>query len=214
MQYLQQAHIPRPRTVISHNRGSAITFITLLHIAGVYAFATSLHPIPIERPKGPISARFLPTEKTDQPLPPPPMVEPYSPPAPVPVEPVIEFTLPSEPTAAITVPPAPVVVQPPVAIAVPPPVLTPARSIPETHTRPEYPVLSRRLGEEGSVRLSLTIAEDGMVIDAVVVKSTGFARLDAAAIEWIKGHWRYTPAMRGNMPIKTTTETMLTFKLE
>ncbi len=212
--YLQQAHIPRPRTVVRRNRGSAITVITLLHVAGIYAFVTAIHPIKIEAPKGPIDVSFLPNVEPTVLPPPPPTFKPYAPPIPVPIDPVIEFTMPSEPNAAIAVPRPPDVAQPPAVLVVPAPVLSPARTIPGTHKRPEYPALSRRLGEEGSVRLALTIAEDGMVIDAVVVKSSGFARLDAAAIEWIKGHWRYTPAMRGRMPIKATAETTLTFKLE
>ena len=63
------------------------------------------------------------------------------------------------------------------------------------------------------MRLLLTIGEDGMVSSAVVRRSSGFARLDAAAVDWVLKHWRYRPAMRGAMPIASTTEAALTFRL-
>jgi protein TonB len=62
--------------------------------------------------------------------------------------------------------------------------------------------------------LRLTIGIDGGVIDASVIDSSGFQRLDEAAVRWVLRNWRYEPAMRGNMPIEATTRATLTFRLE
>ncbi len=217
MLYLQQAHIPRSLTHIDRPHGSAIAFIALLHIAGIYALANSMGFISVKPPPERIVISFhKDPAKPEQPLPPPiPLLQPYAPPVPVPVDSTIQIVLPPESGNAISVP-AQIAALPPIPLpVVPPPVqFVPARAVVSTHTAPEYPLLSRRLGEKGSVRLSLTIAEDGMVMEAVVLKSSGFARLDAAAIEWVKHRWRYTPAMRGTMPVRAAAETVLTFRLE
>ena len=214
MLYLQQAHIPRSRTYINRPHGSAITFIALLHLAAIYALATSMGPVSVKPPPGPISVTFS-EEAKKPPLPPPPMPRETRPPVFVPTIPQIDFVPPPEQGNTISIP-AEIAVLPPVPPSVVRPQVqfVPARAVEGTHTAPEYPLLSRRLGEKGSVRLALTIGEDGMVADAAVLKSSGFARLDAAAAEWVKHRWRYTPAMRGTMPVRTTAETVLTFRLE
>jgi len=72
-----------------------------------------------------------------------------------------------------------------------------AAGIASTHTTPPYPLLARRLGEEGSLRLQLTISPQGIVTEAQVVRSSGYDDLDRAARDWVKAHWRYRPALRG-----------------
>jgi TonB family protein len=53
---------------------------------------------------------------------------------------------------------------------------------------------------------------EGKVSDAVVVKSSGSARLDDAAIKALKGNWRYDPPGDGPMPASVQTEVV--FNLE
>jgi protein TonB len=65
---------------------------------------------------------------------------------------------------------------------------------------PAYPTLSRRLREEGTVFLELMIEPDGLVSDIRVKTSSGFARLDAAALAAVS-KWRYVPAKRGGVAI-------------
>lgn len=86
-------------------------------------------------------------------------------------------------------------------------------SIAATHTKPPYPALSRRLGEEGVVRLSIAIAADGSVAGAKVEKSSGFARLDEAAIAWVTGNWRYKPALADGKPVASSMAAAVTFEL-
>ena len=65
---------------------------------------------------------------------------------------------------------------------------------------PAYPKLSKRLKEQGTVFISLRVLRDGSVAHVHVKKSSGFTRLDAAALKAVKD-WRYTPAMKNNKPI-------------
>jgi periplasmic protein TonB len=65
---------------------------------------------------------------------------------------------------------------------------------------PIYPALSRRLREEGVVRLSVMILADGRVAEVSVQKSSGFPRLDAAAVAAVR-RWHYLPARRDGVAI-------------
>jgi len=47
----------------------------------------------------------------------------------------------------------------------------------------EYPERARRTGLEGKVVTSFTLREDGSIVDAKVVKSSGSAVLDEAALK-------------------------------
>ncbi len=57
-----------------------------------------------------------------------------------------------------------------------------------------YPVIAMRLHQEGVVRLSLHVLPDGTVGDAHLLRSSGSAHLDAAALISV-GNWRYRPAV-------------------
>jgi protein TonB len=85
--------------------------------------------------------------------------------------------------------------------------------IPQTHTVPPYPVLAIRLAHEGAVRLKLAIDGQGNVSTAEVERSSGYQELDAAAVAWVKAHWRYRPAMQGGHAVSSTTEAVVTFRL-
>jgi protein TonB len=99
------------------------------------------------------------------------------------------------------------------ALQPPLPVSAPARGIAWTHTIPAYPPTAARLNEQGSVRLMLHIDEQGNVVDASVIGSSGFEALDAAAVAWVKEHWRYQPATRDGAPVPASTEAIVTFQL-
>jgi TonB family protein len=57
---------------------------------------------------------------------------------------------------------------------------------------PPYPSASRPCREEGKVGMTFCVAADGHVENAQVVSSSGYARLDNAALGWIQGA-RYAP---------------------
>jgi protein TonB len=62
---------------------------------------------------------------------------------------------------------------------------------------PVYPTASRRLGEQGQVLLDVHILADGRVGEIRLRRSSGFERLDNAALAAVR-HWHYRPARRGD----------------
>lgn len=118
--------------------------------------------------------------------------------------------VPAQPNA-ITAPPVPPAVQaPPLPAA---PVFAAPVAVAGTHTIPDYPALSRRLGETGTAHLMLNVSSSGLVSDAVIVTSSGYRRLDEAAIAWIKAHWRYRPAYEGTKPVAAMVPAVVEFRL-
>ena len=65
---------------------------------------------------------------------------------------------------------------------------------------PAYPQLSRRLGEEGEVLLRVELDEKGLLLSARLASSSGYPRLDDAALAAIR-NWRCTPALRNGQPL-------------
>ena len=65
--------------------------------------------------------------------------------------------------------------------------------------KPRYPPLSARLGETGRTVYRVWVGADGKPQRAELVSSSGFARLDHAALETVMG-WRYVPGQRGGVP--------------
>jgi TonB family protein len=90
---------------------------------------------------------------------------------------------------------------------------TDIRPIQETHTVPPYPKESIHLKEEGRVLLAVTIGTDGAVSHASVFKPSGHQRLDVAAAQYVKSHWRWQPATRAGKPVTTNTRVSVLFKL-
>jgi protein TonB len=79
--------------------------------------------------------------------------------------------------------------------------------------RPDYPNLSRRLGEQGKVLLRVRVGSDGQALAVNVEKSSEFSRLDDAALR-VVGRWRFIPARRGNEAIETSVIVPIVFQLE
>lgn len=64
---------------------------------------------------------------------------------------------------------------------------------------PAYPRLSKSLGEQGKVVVRALIGTDGQASQATVKTSSGFDRLDQAAVATVL-KWRYVPGKRGGIP--------------
>jgi TonB family protein len=88
------------------------------------------------------------------------------------------------------------------------------RPIRETHTLPPYPKESIHLKEQGRVKLAVTIGTDGAISRASVVEPSGYQRLDDAALQFVKSHWRWQPAMRAGKPVVATTRVSVLFDLK
>ena len=76
-----------------------------------------------------------------------------------------------------------------------------------------YPAIARRNGWEGQVMLRLTVSDTGDVIRVEVVRSSGFAILDAEAVATVRT-WRGTPATLNGRPIETTELLPVRFRLK
>jgi TonB family protein len=77
----------------------------------------------------------------------------------------------------------------------------------------DYPALSQLQNEQGKVRLKIRLSEQGMMTDAVVERSSGFPRLDEAAVRYMKTSWRYQPPGK-DKPMPETMQAEVTFKLQ
>jgi protein TonB len=193
--------------------------VAALHAVFLYAFLTALGFVPMPTIPKPFIGYLIPDDRT-VPLPPPPaqpVIE--APRLTETAPPIIEIPVELAGPNAITTPAAqPQAVPERQASLEPPPAPTitmiPARAIARTHTIPEYPPLSRRLGEQGTLRLNVVIAADGTVAEAKIETSSGHQRLDEAAVQWVKAHWRYEPAMQGTKPMASSAVAVVTFKLQ
>ena len=65
---------------------------------------------------------------------------------------------------------------------------------------PLYPTLSRRLKEQGTVYLQVLVLKNGKVGQLKLKQSSGFSRLDQAALNAVRG-WTYQPAVKLGQPI-------------
>lgn len=78
---------------------------------------------------------------------------------------------------------------------------------------PVYPPLSRRRGEQGKVLVLVAVTPNGLAGDVTLRESSGYPRLDEAALKAVRG-WRFVPARRGDNPVAATVVVPLTFRLE
>lgn len=78
---------------------------------------------------------------------------------------------------------------------------------------PNYPMLSRRLGETGTTVLRVELDEQGRVSSARVVTGSGHVRLDEAALTAIKT-WRCSPAQRNGQPVRAAALQPFKFVLQ
>lgn len=81
-----------------------------------------------------------------------------------------------------------------------------------TRVEPTYPAQSRRLGEEGSVKLRILVDATGRPKTIEVMASSGFPRLDQAAQEAVR-RWRFKAATDGSRAIEAWTQVGVTFRL-
>jgi protein TonB len=162
-------------------------------------------PQPVQQPV--VRKRAEPPRPTPQRLPAPPQ----------PAVPVAREATPQQAPAAAPAPaPSPA---PPVA-AVPAPAPAPAAvELPSTAAEylqnppPAYPPASRRSGEQGKVIVRVLIGADGLAKEAELRQSSGFDRLDRAALETVR-KWRYVPGKRAGVPEAMWFNVPINFVLE
>ena len=211
--------------------------VVLLHMAGLWALHSGLLKRATEWV---IPVAVVSEVPPPPPPPPPPQIKPPPPPppalpvrpslAPPPValapEPVPQPTQTpaAPPTLAATAPvnaavsaiapvaPAPSVVVP-AAPAAPTKVDLPTTVADyQTKSPPVYPVMSKRMGEQGRVVMRVLIGADGVPQQAEVQQSSGHGRLDRAAADAVM-RWRYVPGKLGGVPETMWFQVPIEFKL-
>lgn len=196
-----------------------IVMVAVLAVHGLllYMISTSLVKPPVVTPPTIVGVLIqpepLPVVARPEPPKPKPQPQPRVEPKPLP-------PLPKAPPSerAVTAPPTPPVVAPapaepappaePVAAPAPAPVketepaITPPRSDAShlNNPAPVYPAMSRRLQESGRVLLDVYILANGQVGELKLKQSSGFKRLDEAALQAVRT-WKFVPAKRGNEAI-------------
>ncbi|NDP63599.1 energy transducer TonB [Polaromonas sp.] len=79
--------------------------------------------------------------------------------------------------------------------------------------KPAYPALSKRLGEQGKVVVRVLIGADGTPKKAELRQSSGYERLDQAALNTVL-KWRYVPGKRGGVAEDMWFNVPINFVLE
>jgi len=117
------------------------------------------------------------------------------------------------PVPGIT-PPAPAEAAPAQAPAAPPRVELPSSDAQYLQNpKPAYPAISKRLGEQGKVVVRVLIGADGTAQKAEIRQSSGYERLDQAALNTVLA-WRYVPGKRGGVPEAMWFNVPINFVLE
>ncbi len=209
------AYAPTESTSFFTRRGIVFLLIVALHGAFFWALATGMSHRVIEAVLGPMDTRMIEEapKPEDEPPPPPPKIEtppPYVPPPEV----SIEIPMDAAPTTAIrqTTQQVPVA-QPPPAAVVNVPRTSPKSDPRRPLTQPEYPPSSRRAGETGTVILEVYVLENGRAGDVRVKQSSGFPKLDEAAVREVKRSWRLVPGSENGKPAPMWGQFAVTFKL-
>lgn len=190
------------------SRGGPALAVIGIHILIIYGLATSMGIVKIPKFAAPIEAVFIPEQTEVEPEPP------------VPVKPEIDQVMPTEqpmPELQFDEP-----IAPPSETAIPASENAISASAAagavaqdlktSNRVEPTYPSASRRAGEEGTVRLKVLVDEKGRPRDVTVANSSGFARLDQAAMEAVR-KWRFVAATDGTNPITAWTQVAITFRL-
>jgi protein TonB len=146
--------------------------------------------------------------RKSQTLPPPPMPQAIADPTPAAQAPT-GVLAPAAPLPPIT---APVAATP--APAAPAKVELPSSDADYLQNpKPAYPAISRRLGEQGRVVVRVLIGVDGSAQRAEIRQSSGFERLDLAALATVQ-RWRYVPGKRGGVAEAMWFNVPINFVLE
>ena len=82
-----------------------------------------------------------------------------------------------------------------------------------SNPKPSYPAMSKRLGEQGKVVVRVLIGADGLPQKTELRQSSGFDRLDEAALATVM-KWRYVPGKRDGIAEAMWFNVPITFRLE
>ncbi|RZL40528.1 MAG: energy transducer TonB [Rubrivivax sp.] len=220
--YAEMARAPRSRRLL-------LVGIAALHVLGLWGLS---HLQDVKRTVAqvaPVVVRLIAQSEPPKPMPTTPAVLPdmkapsltlVDPPliavATAPAPSLVVAALPPPPPAPAVVQaaPAPVVVP----VVAPPPAPT-IKQIPASAVRylkePRWtvPLMSRRLRESGIVQLRVVVDARGLPREITLAKSSGFARLDAQALEDMRGA-RFVPQTENGQPVEWEVITPLSYEID
>jgi len=187
-------------------RTLAFILTVMIHVFFFWILASGLGAKMVQTVMGPVETKMIEELPDDNKEPPPPEVS-------------VDLAIDTGPTTAISN----VTSERPVA-APPPPVAKPVeRAVVKTPpsatgrgsrtSLPEYPPASRRAGEAGTVQLRCFVKEDGRCSEVSVVKSSGFDKLDEAAVKEVQRNWKFVPGKEDGKPVPMWHTFAVTFKL-
>ena len=78
---------------------------------------------------------------------------------------------------------------------------------------PAYPEESRAAREQGVVILQVEVTVEGNPTLVSILKSSGYFRLDQAAMQAVR-HWKFHPAIMAGMPVSSDVDVPVHFKLQ
>jgi len=201
---------PKP----SNNRRVIVLGVcVVIYVAIIWLVQSGLGKLMVERIKGPLETRLIEEAQIEHEAPPPPPPTFKGPPPVVIDMPAVNAIVdaPVSSTIDATAKPKVEAAPPPKADVIVAPRQDKRRPI--TTVEEMYPAMSKRLGEEGSVTLLLTVNEEGRVTDSAVKESSGFERLDAAALNESK-RWRLLPGTINGKPASMQYPFKITFKMQ
>lgn len=193
-------------------RGSAAAIVIAAHVAVIYAVAVLLDVVP-----APVIDEFTPAvfvkpqfKPIEQPIPEPSETKPK-------LAREIESPMPDVPLPPI-VNTDPVILPDAITVA---PIAQPAGGVPAIATTslavtrrvdPVYPPASIRQEQTGTVQLKVLVDERGRPHEVQVVTSSGFERLDEAAVSAVR-RWQFAPATEAATPVPAWTHVKVVFQL-
>lgn len=194
----------------SQRRIISVAIVGAIHVGVIWALASGLAAHVTSKLIQDVEVAVVKEKPPDLKPPPPPPPDFKVPPPDFVPPPEISIAMESSANAISQV-------QQKVATVTPPPpvtTITAPRTDGKAHEcESQYPPLSRRLSEQGTVTVRFTVTAQGTVAGPTVVKSSGFQRLDAAAIQ-CTSRWRYHPATRGGQALAVQTEANVRYQLK
>jgi periplasmic protein TonB len=182
-------------------RGGRMLLVAALHIAAIYAIATSLGVVRPPSIIQPLQATII--EATKQPHTAKPVLA-------KPQLQQLNVDVQDTPPPEVDVP-----VDTTVAAPDPSPndAISDANLQVTRRVEPNYPPASRRAGEQGTAVFSVLVDPSGHPQQVKVQTSSGYDRLDQAAMEAIR-RWMFNPAVRDSQKVAAWTSVRVKFQLQ
>lgn len=79
--------------------------------------------------------------------------------------------------------------------------------------KPVYPLISRRMKEEGRVLLRVQVAANGQASEVEIHTSSGSSRLDQSALDTVR-RWKFVPARQGSEAVAASVLVPIVFSLK